>query len=193
MSGEVCVSEMLFCGKSHLFSSGAIVQFNVPLDVFFWKALAFLVSFCQSFLCYVHIYWLHFLTSLTHFAQAFISIALSKVTKGLSLAKSKGQFLLPLTWLFNNTWHRRPLWTLALLDSEGLQPLGFLSISLATFSKPLLLPPLNTALYLIWMLGLLCLHPLPRQSHPASRFKHRLCAGDFKSPLCLAPDTLLTA
>lgn len=116
---EICVSEMLFCGKSHLFSSGAIVQFNVPLDVFFWKALAFLVSFCQSFLCYVHIYWLHFLTSLTHFAQAFISIALSKVTKGLSLAKSKGQFLLPLTWLFSNIWHKRSLWILALLDFRG--------------------------------------------------------------------------
>lgn len=98
-----------FCGKIQLFPSRSIIEFNVLLDIFFWKALAFLLSFCQSFFCSVTIYWLQLLTffiSLTHFAQTVISTGLIKVTKDLNLAKSKGWFLLLLTWVFSNIWHK---------------------------------------------------------------------------------------
>lgn len=61
---KVWVSEIIFCGKVHLFSSGAIFQFNVPIFIFFWKALAFLVSFHESFFCFMNVYQPHFLTFL---------------------------------------------------------------------------------------------------------------------------------
>lgn len=147
MNGKGGASGIIFCGKIHLFFQWGCCSMSCAYICIyvFWKALAYWVSFHQSFFCCINVYCFYFfifLYLLNLFCTGFCSLLSARSPKTSVLPNLKVDFFL----LLGSIWHELSLLTLSSLCFWRPHVLGFLPIWQAIFLK---VPPLLPFLYML--------------------------------------------